>query len=251
MEDCLGKPLSHPFSVYLTLYIAMVVDVITYLFNFLAERCKHQHEDTDHRQRRLRRLYLELVPPFISVTTLVAVTIIGLQQAIEALMDGDLLAPQPDVNIMLLFSALNLLLDVLNVGCFARVNQVIGLETFHHPTPRTPHHHDPELPTEVTQLLDDASIQSDDTTEQELNLNMCSAWTHVCADTLRSVAVLVAAGISRFTGWFTPLQADSWGAIVVSIIILVSLVPLVEALVRTAQKIRWIAKRGGVEVEGK
>lgn len=74
-----------------------------------------------------------------------------------------------------------------------------------------------------------------------LNLNMCSAWTHVFADTLRSVAVLFSAGFAYlFPRIISPFQADSLGAIVVSIIILLSLVPLVQGLFLTARKIQAI-----------
>ena len=61
---------------------------------------------------------------------------------------------------------------------------------------------------------------------------------HVCADTLRSIAVLVAAGFaSLFPTILSPKEADSWGAVFVSIIILISLVPLIQGLYLTALKI--------------
>lgn len=98
----------------------MYVDVLTYLFNFVAERLKRGHSGMSSRQLRLRRLYLELVPPTISVTTLVAVTALALDQAIATLRHPppkDTAAP-PDLIIMLLFSGLNLALDVFNVGWY-------------------------------------------------------------------------------------------------------------------------------------
>jgi Co/Zn/Cd efflux system component len=80
---------------------------------------------------------------------------------------------------------------------------------------------------------------------------MCSAWTHVCADTLRSVAVLIAAGFAYiFPQLLTPADADSWGAIVVSIIILISLGPLLQGLYLTACKIRtvWCEEEPGSKI---
>ena len=64
---------------------------------------------------------------------------------------------------------------------------------------------------------------------------------HVCADTLRSVAVLVAAGLGTlFSDFVTPSQVDSAASVLVSIIILTSLGPLVQGLYFTACKIREI-----------
>ena len=60
---------------------------------------------------------------------------------------------------------------------------------------------------------------------------------HICADTMRSAAVLVAAAIAFFFDAVTPAAADSWGAIVVSITILVSLIPLIRGLVVTARQL--------------
>jgi Co/Zn/Cd efflux system component len=179
---------------------AMSVDAVTYLFNFCAERLKRR-EDTEeekllspevlHRWRKLRRLYLELFPPLISVATLVVVTILTLKKAIQIIVeDGRDIKNLPDVQIMLVFSALNLLLDALNVTCFARAeDQVVGWPTMCQ-------HHDSEVHTEMAGLLSkgsdendatasysatdtELSTQEDDesTASHEMNLNMCSAWT--------------------------------------------------------------------------
>ena len=230
---------------------AMYVDVVTYLFNFLAERLKHGRKDMSAHELRLRRLLLELVPPSISVITLLAVTILALRDAFRILWLDDVTV-QPDLVIMLAFSALNLLLDVVNVGCFARVDQAVGVVStsfgVQHATNGT-------VPNERTPLTKVSVAMGDADTDDEddgilslpdsehahgaMNLNMCSAWTHVCADTLRSVAVLISAGIAFLLPQvLTPADADSYGAIVVSLIILVSLVPLIQGLFATAVKIR-------------
>jgi Co/Zn/Cd efflux system component len=187
---------------------AMSVDAVTYLFNFGAERLKHRDDteeekllppDVLHRRRKLQRLYLELFPPLISVVTLLAVTVVALRKAIETILkDNRDLENPPDVMIMLVFSALNLLLDAVNVTCFARAEQahVMGLPTV------VMQHHERGSSTEMTVLLEkhdenndatasysatDAEMSSnlssneddddDSTTSHELNLNMCSAWT--------------------------------------------------------------------------
>ena len=216
-----------------------MVDVVTYLFNFLAEHHKHGSPRMSARQLRLHRLYLELIPPMISVTTLIAVTVMALEEAFKTLVNkDDTPEGQPDVSIMFLFSGLNLLLDILNVHCFARVDQAVGLPSSFAPEKYLV----PKAANEATPLLvrQDSDPDSEDSTELTgvLNLNMCSAWTHVCADTLRSVAVLIAAGVSRlFPQFLTPAEADSDAAIVVSVIILVSLIPLIRGLFLTACKI--------------
>jgi len=278
---------------------AMYVDVVTYLFNFLAERLKHGHSAMSSRQLRLHRLYLELVPPLISVCTLVAVTVISLRAATDTILrqtrklglevnDATPETDEPDLMIMTTFSTLNLLLDGMNVGCFARVNQAVGLvpgnDGIHHHGPGHQNHqshekqkdsepdnfhHDntePEHPplttaspattTESTPLLlkpgdgtaaptvtaSVSTCSSDDTeTPGGLNLNMCSAWTHIFADTLRSAAVLLAVGLAYlFPNHISATDADAGGAIVVSIIILLSLLPLIQGLWLTMCKIRAI-----------
>ena len=268
MEDCM----------------AMYVDVVTYLFNFLAERFKHGgfHRSSSSsscsmkaRDIRLYRLYLELIPPFISVTTLVAVTVLALRDAIDTLIiikePPTAQEDQPDLAIMLVFSGMNLLLDFVNVAFFAKAHQAVGLTGSHtimesvrggYPDEHTAllvsscsltlahsggHQIVDTTLTENAPSADDndnddddrEDAMSDDTeVEGGLNLNMCSAWTHVCADTLRSIAVLVAAGFAYvFPSLLSAANADAWGAIVVSIIILVSLGPLLQGIYLTGVKI--------------
>ena len=199
---------------------AMMVDALTYLFNLCAERIKNRPWSEDERQmdprhvqhrRELLRLYLELIPPTLSVATLIAVTVLTLREATTTL------KRVPDANsggededdvslpIMLIFSGANLLLDFVNVTCFARADMNFGLdvvrreqfsikesfrETFKSPTPS-------RGPTEATSLLShrtdldyelglshvasrDRVSSSDlypDKPHEIVNLNMCSAWT--------------------------------------------------------------------------
>lgn len=254
---------------------AMAVDAITYLFNYYAERVKHREITEEeksmdavilHRRRRLQRLYLELIPPLISVTTLVIVTIYSLKQAIDVLIDDEPVGTPPDVIIMLVFSGLNLLLDAVNVSCFARAEHpVIGIPS----TFLDLSHDRDETETELTGLLKTVDDGNDSTTytaashadtsllgldeddddqsssSNHLNLNMCSAFTHVAADTLRSIATLLAAGFAAlFPEVLSAANADSWGAILISIIIIVSLGPLIQGLYSTAIEIRALGRGG-------
>ena len=127
---------------------AMFVDALTYLFNLLAERRKSRFDEiwrgTDEtdpvrvarikaREKRKMTLHLELVPPLISVTTLLVVTAYILHDSIsELLLDvqrDESEQSDPDLNLMMIFSALNLLLDIMNVCCFARAKKLCGYTT--------------------------------------------------------------------------------------------------------------------------
>jgi hypothetical protein len=131
---------------------AMLVDALTYLFNLVAERRKSRFEeyyqelqrdqpfDDPRRRAKLKKrakrkmiLRMELIPPVISVTTLLCVTGVVLHGSLRMLLldahrdrseQGD-----PNVTLMLVFSCMNLVLDVVNVFCFARANRLCGYAT--------------------------------------------------------------------------------------------------------------------------
>jgi hypothetical protein len=130
---------------------AMFVDAITYLFNLVAERRKSRFEEyyqePQHlsgddvvrraklKQRTKRKLILrmELIPPVISVATLLCVTAFVLHSSLRMILldshrdrseQGD-----PNLSLMLVFSCLNLLLDLVNVFCFARAKRLFGYAT--------------------------------------------------------------------------------------------------------------------------
>ena len=176
---------------------AMYVDVLSYLVNFLAERLKHGKTGKNIRELRLHRLYLELVPPLASVTTLIGVTVISLKKACEVLLnlennDNDADGTSPDLDLMLLFSGLNLVLDFVNVSCFARVDQAVGIPGQHGEENIHVHierggdhhqHHNNNEATEHTHLVkkhddkDEVESEQSDEEHQGMNLNMCSGKT--------------------------------------------------------------------------
>lgn len=181
---------------------AMAVDALTYLFNLWAERAKKmpldneremtRHERTYHRE--LRRLYLELIPPSISCSTLVMITFFTLRQSISTLM-GYAEGEEEDVSvvIMMIFSSANLLLDIVNVTCFARASSLFGLDVVrrenkaiyeaiaHEQTPLIVG--DAETSEEVAEPSNGENIWSRVPVHKFhhhldlVNLNMCSAWT--------------------------------------------------------------------------
>jgi hypothetical protein len=261
------------FPLFIYLSTAMTVDAMTYLFNYGAERMKHrielnsdddewgdddnnnpQTQGPDENKRELQRLLLELIPPSISASTLMVVTILTMAQSIQDISTNTSKENPPDIAIMLIFSALNLVLDGFNVLEFSKVDHVIlSVTNVHHEHARHfHHHHHPHgsvPPTEATQLLaddedDDDDVISHSSMATDLNLNMCSAWTHIAADTLRSIAVLVAASFSAlFPHLLSPIGADSLGAILVSIVILISLFPLIQGIYNTAGEIRRLRRQ--------
>lgn len=66
----------------------------------------------------------------------------------------------------------------------------------------------------------------------------CGTNQHVFADTLRSIAVLSAACIAYNTNLVSAEVADAFAAVIVSLIILLSCLPLTKGLVNTAMEIR-------------
>ena len=57
------------------------------------------------------------------------------------------------------------------------------------------------------------------------NINMFAAFTHIGSDTLRTIAIFLAATVSTITGINSSL-CDAWAAILVSITIFVAIIPL-------------------------
>jgi Co/Zn/Cd efflux system component len=194
---------------------AMLVDALTYLFNLWAERIKNRpytQEELgmsfaarDYR-RDLLELYLELVPPLLSMITLVAVTLFAIRDAF-----GSLTAPEGEeeadvsVNLMLIFSLMNLLLDIVNVTCFARAHQAFGLGEIRRESKDSIRHAresgrsippvgepgcalvemDALMEKEDSKggdmafsvIVDDSEMEGASESDMFVNLNMCSAWT--------------------------------------------------------------------------
>ena len=65
---------------------------------------------------------------------------------------------------------------------------------------------------------------------------------HVFADTFRSIAVISASIIAEILDCVTPEIADSCAAIVVSVIILLSLVPLFRGIFHTWRELRSLTR---------
>ena len=106
----------------------------------------------------------------------------------------------------------------MNVFCFARAKHLAGYNT---------------------EREDDSQMYN----TVGRNLNMCSAYTHVFADSLRTIAVLVTTITAEFVDGLTPEVADSSAAVFVSIVILLSLLPLVKGIFKTACELRTLSRQ--------
>ena len=70
---------------------------------------------------------------------------------------------------------------------------------------------------------------------------------HVFANTLWSFAVVIAAVTAKVIDGVTPEEADATAAVVISILILLSLIPLFQGLTKTSSELRaiWAEKSSG------
>jgi Co/Zn/Cd efflux system component len=252
---------------------------MTYLCNWIAEYRKNNfdwghngsplHLPTLRLKKRAYRkmvLQMEILPPLLSVMTLVIVTIVVSYRAILVLAGPP--APEsaqhPNIELMMGFSIFNLGLDMLNVFCFASAKHLLGYSTVeahgvHDGESRPSTGLSPMGYSRARESSPTTDIENGNTGEQRdglttnyttdddededehrTNLNMCSAYTHVFADTLRSLAVILASTISQLAGAVTPEVADSAAALAVSILILLSLIPLFQGLIQSASELRGI-----------
>lgn len=266
---------------------AMAVDSLAYGFNLYAEREKNQDDfqnqttedgmvDIDNVElsgldrrnttacddsdgdvervrleqqflKRRRHLQLELVPPLMSVSILVIVTIIVLRNSIQTLIldrnREESEQTQPNLDVMVAFAAVNLFVDLFNVTCFARAKHLLGYNTSEQSG--TEQQYGEVIDDDVHSGSNTDDVQSGTDPEEseedtKVNLNMCSAYTHVFADTIRSLTVIVASVTAQVSKLVTPEEADAAAAVIVSAIILLSLVPLFSGLIRTWRELRSI-----------
>lgn len=225
------------------------------------ERGGKQSERALMRRRRKidakrKILYLESIPPAISVSILIAVVIFIMADAISTLI-ADANSPSihdTNLRIAFTFAMLNLLLDVVNIGCFARADHLTGYAT------TEPETHlvdtvggmleleEPLLSHPVASQEDATATGTEGTVlEDRTNMNMCSAYTHVFADTMRSVAIILAAIVAEIVDGVAPGRADAGAAIAVSIVILLLLIPLFQGLVRIRGELRELQRELHIE----
>ena len=262
-------------------------------------------------ERTRQRLWLEILPPLCSVMTLIILTIYIIIDAFntltgpdyeEGVSDGSESNEEPNIGVMFFFSALNLGLDIMNVTCFARAKHAFGFAVIDKDRHRYVLAYDGSLHNEMADSMkreqSEVDLQSVDNSPEnycsisedkksdavhilpsvdeeeksdDINLNMCSAYTvseamhyasylknalpnicltfccsipyqHVFADTLRSTAVLIAAGLSYCLKVGDPPFVDAIAALAVSIIILLSLGPLLNGIIHAAEQLKQLSR---------
>lgn len=184
---------------------AMLVDIFTYLFNLCAEKIKKlplrgEEESSNggsssssssrkslEYKRELRRQFVELFAPAISISALIAVTITTFINAFRTLLGTGSAAEDEEetvsINIMFAFSAANLLLDLVNVTCFFRANDNSNTEEDEATSPliqsnnngnaKATNNYQETLTNNSKKPADEISHSG----SSRVNLNMCSAWT--------------------------------------------------------------------------
>lgn len=182
-----------------------------------AERVKAQTGVLDSGTRRVLEVYI----PMFSVCALIGVTCYIVSDAIAVIRDG---GEDDEVNVIFLwaFSITSAFVDVITSLMFYWGGKD-ALTTEHHAPLRT-------------FSLDRRSIDMGKRTlipTTILNLNMMSALTHVGGDSLRTLAVFVAALIATLTDYDGSL-CDAWASIVVSASIFLFVIPLCSEIYKAA-----------------
>lgn len=258
---------------------AMCVDALSYAINLIAEcekrsdrttRLQSIDTDTDNDLNQLtpvsesnqddrlrkRKILLELAPPILSICALLLVTMYTTKKALKILLAKSIprTSTSPNTLIMTIFSSLNLLLDILNLLYFMRSDIQTKSDSYSSLEDSkliSDIEEDISIATTPGDILNPTSNESDEnvgtdrSAESETNLNMCSAYTHVIADTIRSVAVLIAAAVANISSSVTPEKADAMAAIVVALIIVLSLIPLLQRLYRKCLEFRRMEEAQG------
>lgn len=215
--------------------LTRLVDVATYIANLYAEYTKERYgNDRSH----CLRIQIEVIIPAIAVLTLLVITGLVLQSAVDTILHNEE-EETVKISYLYVFSLLNLFVDVCCVIVFASRGSSVLYE-------------EPPMPMMSMEI----DMQSDDSgefghLEDEFdrpnlpppshfgvvkNLNMRSALTHVVGDSLRTVSVLGAAVVSSITR-ISPDICDAWAAVAVSVTIILAILPLMADIARTGCKL--------------
>lgn len=245
--------------------ISMSVDVVTYICNAYVEWYKSNHIGLNNRSM----ICVEIVIPILSVVALLGTTFYIVIDAINLLRHPPV-KDDVNVEYLFSYSVGNFVVDVICSGLFyIRRNQIfqeeaavpkISLNTTisfnpeddldvddeekefgvlggesSRSTPSSSTHFDRHEDmagssscwTTCTSCLSCGCCSS---SSKHVNINMMSAFVHILGDTLRTIAIFLAAFVSTVTGIDGDI-CDAWAAILVSGSILVICWPLMVAIV--------------------
>ena len=170
----------------------MMLDSLTYAVNIYAECKKSPNEAAS--------LRVELIATCFSIATLVAVTGFLMWDAASRLRSGNR-GQGVQVDIMLEFSMANLVIDV--VACVVFLSRITR-----------------ERMEQAGRRVGIAEHVQMEQEFEDSGLNMCSAFVHLLADTLRTITVLTSSIVVEEIAEVSSFKADAVSSLVVSTIIL-------------------------------
>jgi Co/Zn/Cd efflux system component len=181
--------------------IAMSIDVANYVTTIYTENLKEKYNKLPLKIR----WNIEVTIPFVGVSSLLAVSIWILNDAIIIITQ-----PQESTNVDVIFlygyASVNMVIDLICNYSFFRY----GVRVFYNLLPK---------------LNTPSNTEDHSNKVQIYNLNMWSAFTHMLGDTIRTIAVLIAALVSTFTNISGDIS-DAWASIVCTISIFIVVLPL-------------------------
>lgn len=180
----------------------MAIDTATYVFNLWVERRRQSGSDPQHTAK------LEIIASLISALALIGASVYLFYDAAGRLSDGEDTDEEPVY--VLIFSGLNLVIDIVQIVLFAR------------------------------EFLKHRELKARGASE--LNVNLASAAAHVGADTTRTLSELVSAFLGEMHG-IDPVRADAWGSFVVNGVVLITGIALLVTVFR-----KWRSLRDGAAV---
>lgn len=170
-------------------------------------------------------MFISLSVPILSATLMLAVTIYVIAVAVNTINSPSEDGRVVDIQVVLAFGILNLIVDVLCVA--ALFNK--GLHSVFHEQKST------ATDESAAESSGDALVVSGHGNKEQRNLNMISAGMHIGCDTLRTVFFLSAAIIASTTGLNGTL-CDAYSSLAVSVIILFMVALLVLEIFRTIRE---------------
>lgn len=205
---------------------AMSVDVFTYGVNMAAEYLKAKNGGVLSKETRM---WLEVIIPTFSVCCLLAITGWVTSDAIKVIQDH---GADDDVDVVFLYAyaSANAVVDVVSNYMFWERKH----EVFENVTKG-----DLNICMESNSISRD--IEGDGTRlekqrmAKDRNLNMLSAFTHLGSDSLRTLAVFVAAVIISTDKGVSSSLVDAWAAVIVTITIVAFVIPLMYGVITKYQ----------------
>jgi Co/Zn/Cd efflux system component len=207
----------------------MFIDVFTYFTNMYAESVI---SSGDHVSDRMF-LILHAGIPCFSLCALISITIWVCFKSIAIIRNPPDRTNSVDTTVMFAFASVNLLIDVVTVLMF-----LMNAQTALYKVPDE-QSIEQEHASDVLPRIEsgDVSAPAASTSVIKCNLNMLSAFSHVSADTLRTLAIFIGAGVA--TTGVNSAVADAWAAIICSCTILLALIPIFREIANAVREHKW------------